>query len=357
MGVSAMRLLCLTLLAALSGPWSQAQSTPPRLLYLAPDESGVQRIWLADPEAPQQTQPITQNAVSIYYYDVHPQGQALAYAGRERPGGPSDLFELSLADGQLTRLLACVQDQTDCREPLYSPDGRHIAFEQMFIPPDALPGPPQIMLLDHASLNVQQIAEGRDAFWLGDGRLAFYDVAMLSQQIRVYDPATANTEAYDLPDGGTVTFSPDGQRRVYSILPHAMSPAYRQMLIGDQGGTGRPLLPEDPAYSDEAALWHPQGQRILIQRLPLLEETAGYQFFWVWPGQNRSEALLPDADWAHLQPRFSPDGTWLAFVRGAVAQDLQVWVYELSSGRAWPVANGQEARWITSVDVQQSSSK
>jgi len=161
-------------------------------------------------------------------------------------------------------------DPADDREPAFSPDGQRIAFIS-----DRTDGSPRLHIMN---------ADGTDVRMVGN------------------PPGTENHGPSWSPDGRRILVSArleDGIDAIYVTTP--------------SGGWGQTRAGRFPSWApDSDQFYFSRGDTVFTARV-----------------STNARLLITEDGFA---PRVSPDGRWLAFVRGAWPQSA-LWVHDLETGR------------------------
>ena len=322
----------------------QFQTREPELLYLGWTESGAgpRQLFVASLEsAPRQ---LTDHALGVWDYAVHPQGEAIAYSVLREDGG-ADLWRMDRDGGDQQVLLAC--PEAACLNPAWSSDGGQLAYERRDIwagAPNLDPNASRIWLLD-----LEQ----------GEERPLFdYDVALHSpvwaptgQRLAYTSPTIPGVEIYDL-DAGTLqqyanewgtppAWSPDGGRLVLPELMMAGEAlAVRLVRIDLDTDHLVDISGDDDFVQDVAPAWSPGGGWIAFGRQFLDDErwTPGRQIWLTRPDASEAYGLPAEAMADHYAFAWRPDGGALAYARAdlgeaaQVAPDVSVWVFDFDRG-------------------------
>lgn len=216
---------------------------------------------------------------------VRSDGQAIVYTFHPPdPQATPQLMLLELPGAVVTRL------STDAaiveREPVYAPDGRHIAF-----------------------VSARDEPGGADIFVAGlDGRQLGHATNLT--------PPGAPRVVLDV----TPAWSPDGRRIAFSS---ARANGVNAIWVMNADGSGlRPLteVPPTTEVADYFPNWSPDGRQIAFQRRTLQVEQIGVvaadggaPSFFVFPGRATTPAWSPDG--RHIAFSGLVDGDWDIFVQ------------------------------------------
>ena len=230
---------------------------------------------------------------------LSPDGSRIAFAS----GG--DIWEAPSQGGEAHLL---VTDPATESRPLYSPDGRWLAFQS------TRNGAPNIYLLELKTGAVRRLtyadaAEQLDA-WSPDGRFVYFtstatDVGRQGDILRVS------------VEGGTpLEVSRERYLNEFSAAP---SPDGRSIALAAKGIASVQWWRHGHSHIDETELW-----------LKPLNESAGYR-------------LLAPAQAKHLWPMWRPDGRAIWFMSDEGGAE-NIWRLDLDGGRAVPVTRFTEGR-------------
>lgn len=230
-------------------PWTERQNYSPdgrRIAVSRFEDAGgrrVQRIWLADPDGGDAAPlPLSDRAPGDWETDAtwSPDGRFLAFA-RQSPGGlpgdanagPSRIFIAEVATGRVVAALPGTDPRLDDAQPVWSSDGRSIAFTRVAVIGGSLANK-HIWIADATSLGDQ-----RDL-----------TAAVCGPECAVIDDSPAFS-----PDGSQVTFN----RIDDAILTvsttgtgcRVLLPAGQPSCAGPIGAPNGPFQPRDVAYSPD----------------------------------------------------------------------------------------------------------
>jgi ABC-type nickel/cobalt efflux system permease component RcnA/Tol biopolymer transport system component len=299
---------------------SEANQSSSRLLYVAPDSSGNDQLFmLAQPgSSPAQ---FTHEPQGITGYSVSPDGKTILYSVFNLDGG-SSLWSLD-ADGSGGRLaLDC--PQAECNSPAWYPDGSKVAYERLENTPDSATIPRfSIWWLDLQSGRTQPVFQ--DASFPSAAPQFSPDGEWLS-----YISAASNAlVVYDLEDARTLSVPLGSQ----AAIPETWSPAGDALLFGNTAASGEPPPLHVKTYAlasghvtdlggtrgetDFSASWSPNGQWIAINRnVPGSNPAVSSNQVWlVKPDRTQAHVLLNEEGASYSGLSWSPDGRLLLYSR------------------------------------------
>lgn len=347
----------------------------PRLVYLWPAEDKAE-LYTQDLalDAPRTT--LTQSAYGVEDFSVSPDGARIAYTAVAGDGGTS-LHLLDLLEESDQIVLECPAEAS-CRAPVFSPDGRWLAFEEHQFGEGAA-GRLELrrrqiglLSLDQTASHVVLESQGHDVWgpdWSPTGWLTYYDEIL--KAIVVVDVRTVEEPVIlqFIPNGlGQMgTWSPDGEVFVIPEIVFTQGQvdadpgsqtneeAFYSHLYRVEFESGRTvdISPgEEIRVEDAAPVFHPDGELLAFTRKYLDERlwTPGRQIWILDSVTQQAESLTTDPNLNYSALTWSPDGDKLAFMRRSLG-DLNVqpdigWI-DLDSGEETIlVQNGFLPAWI-----------
>ena len=342
-----------------------------RVVFVMPDENGVNNLWLIDPQNSDAPEQLTFVTTTIHDYSVRTDGNFIAYAERiaDAPNRNAEIKLLNMRTRTSQQLTNCVAEDADCTTPVFRPDGRMIAYQRTELNSALGLGvsPNRVWLLDingDTVTNTPLIADsqvlGYTPKWSADGtKLAFYDTAQSGIYIYDFAATSAEDSAFALipTNYGTVgDFSPDGE---FMIFPEIQlgGPLVRATLqIADlNAGTFTTISESD--LDDQEAVWSPDGQTLAVARRYIDDRiTRGHQLFLYNVSDQTFSPLIYDERYLHSYFSWSPDGRYLLMNRFQVLTDdgesnsqgtLEIWIYDMQTGNFNQiVTNGYQPRWL-----------
>lgn len=180
-------------------------------------------IWSTDAagiylKAPGNDPIFAETSVPVSAPDFSPTGSEIVFSSEAAERDNSDLFVMDLQSGEVQRITT---DPADENEPVWSPDGKSVAFEQF----DA-EGHAEIMVLNLTDLTVRQVTANEhldvQPKWSPDSqRLAFTRNTNDQSDIWVVDLDSMKESRLTGPDYAETspTWSPDGSEIAYIRTP------------------------------------------------------------------------------------------------------------------------------------------
>jgi len=209
--------------------------------------------------------------------------------------------------------------------------------------------------------------QGYSPQWGADGQsLIFYNPDPTTPGIMIYnfDLATEDRTVRQIPSfyGVTGALAPDGQRVVY---PQArqygnLSVSYLNLidLSAGQAAETRPLIDTEAPIDDSVVIWHPAGESITIGRRYMDERfTRGYQIYQMDINSFEAEPLLVDERYHHGVFAWNATGDKLVLQRTPLLTQTggaeinprsEIWVYDHNTGDTTRIAeDAMMPRWVT----------
>lgn len=327
-----------------------AVRNPEGVLYLAPADGAAAALWFTPLDGGNPSE-VFAPAGDVLGYAVTPDGSRIVAAVLDEAGS-ADIWLVGLPGTTPRRLTDCAP--ASCSGPALSPRGDLLAYERR--EPGAAPeSPARVWLTDlttgeSAPLFEDERIRGYEPRFSPDGsQVALYDTG--SQSIRVTALDTGESVFISSQLGAVGAFAPDGQALVFPDIravgrqyfpelwlvrldaPRLATPlrdepeedfapawsprgdmiafasrridrtegfASQLMLYDVADGTVEPLT-DDTRYNQTAFVWHPSGERLVVQRFDLSVPGAG-PALWVYELATGETTLL-------IENAF--DGQWL----------------------------------------------
>ncbi|CAN5482470.1 S41 family peptidase [soil metagenome] len=261
---------------------------------------------------------------------ISPDGLEIAFAS----GG--DIWTVPAGGGEARLLVS--HPATESR-PLYSPDGRHLAFVS------TRTGNGDVYLLTFASGELQRLTfdDGLDQLdgWSPDSRWIYFsstsrDIAGMNDVFRV--PLEGGTPMPVSADRYTNEFfsapAPDGQTLAISARGIASGQWWRRgsshidqseiWLVRGGGATPRYERFSEGAGKEKWPMWSPDGRTLFY-----VSDRGGAQNVWMRPLGGQPQQLTRFTEGRVLWPSLSRDGRTIVFERG-----LRLWALDTASGQA-----------------------
>ena len=330
---------------------------PARVAYLYPALAAQQDVWIAPVDDPSAQQQATFSEYGVYDFDFSPDGRWLAYADRSGTGTVT-LRLRDLSTGGLRDLVDCVALAAYCSSPVFSPDGKTLAYQraESF---GASYGLTRIWLIDMTSTEydtVPLIADkqvvGHSALWSADSNtVGFYSADRSQPGILIYefvprDGSDVQLRFIPSSHGTMGTLSPNGQQVVFPDLVRRNDQFFSHLQIADLANKEFAAF-TDPAgpWDDVTAQWSPDGETIAFARRYTDDRwTPGHQLYL----RRQSAAAEPtpiafDERYSTSYARWNSAGDSLVLQRlplknaddtGANMARPEVWVHDLESGES-----------------------
>ncbi|MBG0770605.1 MAG: hypothetical protein H0S82_02800 [Anaerolineaceae bacterium] len=322
-----------------------------QILYLVLDQTGGD-LWRWD-FTTESSVSLTDTGGSVIDFAANRIGEAIVYAAENTEGG-SDLW-VTDRDGALSTLIVdCGLDY--CSQPVWSADSVSIAYaRQNFNATTGLLQSPQIWLYDRetgesAPLYAEENVPGELPSYSPNGEwLAFYDIG--EDGIRVLNLATSEETLIPTDVEAMGDWSPDGSRLLFTEqVPSALEPeialyeadldnkTVTRVLADDSDGT----FFSQPRYS-------PDGEWIAVSLRPV--NSTGNKALWVLKLDGSEINLITNQQNANYTSyHWSPSGLRLIYQRldtGSSAFQSSIWMWSWSSDESQMlIENGSRPVWL-----------
>lgn len=339
----------------------------PRVAYLYPSDNIPQNIWVVDPSDPDNAMQVTFSPSGIYDFSVSPDGSKIAFAERNT-NGTNELKMIDLDTGALTQLTNCLD--SSCTTPVWHPSGLQIAYERVDYNSDlgaVGQSPTRIWLVDLTTtppttrplINQSQVL-GYNAQWSADGdKIALFDSGSVS--ILVYTPSEEQIVSIPSRSGSSGALSPNGNYLIYPeaapIVEGGSIRNYLRIVNLVDNTIDYVSRPED-GVEDDQVRWSPNGEIIAISRRYSDERyTRGHQLALVDPfNPSDVRALTDDPAYANGTFSWDPNGDQLVIQRVPLLDANnqpnnlarpEIWVLNVETGEMQRVAqNAYIPRWV-----------
>ncbi|MDX2139477.1 MAG: Ig-like domain-containing protein [Chloroflexota bacterium] len=338
----------------------------PRVAYLSPSDSAPINIWIAEPGVEGSARQLTNSVAGVYNFDVSPDGQYIAYSETSAFSDTEDIRVIDLDTGEIRQVTNC--PDSSCTTPIWRPDGQVIAYERVDYNSD-LEGvgisPTRLWLIDvtvvpatTTPLFQDTQVLGYDPQWSGDGsRIALYDRG--SQGILIYDFRDDSGISIPTRAGTSGSLSPDGTILLYpEVILQDGQESRSVMQMADLVQNTVVVMPgTDETSSDEWVRWSPDGAQVVVSRNYFDERyTLGSQLMLIDPFTGSVTPLTDDPNFDHgffswdangerlvvqRLPLFDPQGN-----RDNLARP-QIWTLNVTTNELVFVAdNAFHPRWV-----------
>jgi len=256
-----------------------------------------------------------------------PDGRSILYESRRT--GTSDLWVIDPTTGEQRQLTTDVRDDFQAR---WSPDGQRVLFistrggqQDLWVVPAAGGAATRV---------TNDLARETNPTWSPDGSSILFDLddSRLSLGVAPVDGTAPRTlTAWDGDRLLDVQASPDGQRVVFTGGRGGNDDIYMVPITG-----GAPTLLAGGPMREAGASWSPDGSQVLFASSR--GSTAD-----IWSVAATGGEPVRVTDWApsdEFAPRWSPNGTWIAFLANREEASPQLWVKRGLDGEPMRLTSG-----------------
>ncbi len=326
----------------------------PGILYLAPTDVQIRSLWFQTlDDSPQQE--VLRSDYGVFDFAPRPDGEQIAVMMYTAEGS-SDIWLINPDGSEPEQLTDC--SPGICTGPVWSPDGRQIAYERAEIAPNGGLGPTRVWVLNLASGETGPVYAdnqvlGYGPVWSPDGgSLAFFDANQ--GQIRVLELQTGEVAFVESNMGEVGVFSPDGSRMLFTNIRKTDQQFFTGLYLIDfeKGGSIRDLL--DEPQEDQWPSWSPDGRWIAFSRRPLDREASEFagQFMLLDTETGDIRQVTGDATYNSLGFVWSPDSRYVLFTRFNLEERMarsEIWLYDNATPESDPVLvveNASGGQWL-----------
>ncbi|MEV6314506.1 hypothetical protein [Streptomyces sp. NPDC051776] len=291
-----------------------------RAIAFVSDRGNAGRVWLLDTATGAQ-RALTDGDRAVSMPTWSPDGRRVAYAD----GGT--IHAMDIRTGETERLLTGPQGAT-LHGPAFSPDGRSLGYVRVT-------GPKAELMVDDRPLT-----DGEDVFplapsWLSDDELLYTADGLIRRRGQSGGgskaiPFTAAVAVARTPyRRKTPDLRPGHTRDVLGIADPVLSPDGRTVAFRALNALwllpvgGRPQKIVADGYFNSAPDWAPDGRSLVY-----VSDRAGTANLWTYDVATGTSERLTDLPNAQLAPRWSPDGSRIAYQDESGA----TWVLTVADG-------------------------
>lgn len=313
-----------------------------RLIYLAPDQFGLNQLFTITPGQTNPTQ-LSDEPFDVVDYAAAPNGTRLAYS-LNNDSGNSDIWVMSTDGSNRQPLILCAPEAT-CNAPVWSPDSQKLVYERRnLFGPAIPPGPPRLWWYDWQSGETVPIFQdsqfiGLSATFSANGQWLAY-IAPITSEIHAYQLSTGRTVILTSHLGEAGVWNPAGDGLLITEVQFIGQSSSVHIYAVDLESGGLTDLSGPNGGSDQLPTWSPDGQTIAFVRQTRSVTLAGQLWLMQADGTNPIQ-LTNEPDIHHGQPAWSPDGRYLAFRRynlKEVGATPALWLFDIESGAFQEVA-------------------
>jgi Tol biopolymer transport system component len=319
-------------------------------VFIAPDDSGVDQLFVIDPEEGPPVQ-LTQEVFGVFDYQLSPDSMSVAYAALREDGG-SDLWVVDVDSRERNQLLAC--PGAICSGAAWAAADRRLVYEKRTLArPTEAPGAPRLWWLDidtgqTAPVFADSQISGYGAVWSPTGEWLSY-VAPDTQGVQVLRVEDGQSLVVPTQMGGLPVWNPRGDSLIVADMQGSEAGFAVHLLKASPGdGVLVDISGEGEAVEDSSPDWSPDGNWIAFTR-KIAGAAMGKQIWLMRADGSQASFLTNDTDIHHALPRWSPDGRTIAFQRYPLKEanaSTSIWLLDVDSGISRElVAGGNRPAW------------
>ena len=321
------------------------------LLYLVLDQTGGD-LWRWD-FSTQAAIPLTDTGGAVIDFAASRTGETIVYAAENARGG-SDLWVTDRDGAQSTMIVDCGLNY--CSQPVWSADSALIAYaHQNTNDTSGQLQSPQIWLYDNETQETAPLYTGEDipgelpSFSPNGEWLAFYDIGQ--DGIRVLNLANNQETLIPTDVEGMGDWSPDGSQLLFTDqIPSALEPEVALYGADLENQTITRALAEDSdGTSFSQPRYSPDGDWIAVSLRPV--NSTGNRALWVLKLDGSEIKLITNQQNANYTSyQWSPSGLRLVYQRldtGSSTFQSSIWLWSWSMDESQMlIENGSRPVWI-----------
>ncbi len=256
---------------------------------------------------------LAQTNAKVEHFDLSSDGQKITYTSAE--SGGYDLWVCDIDGGNNRRVVAMYPEE--CLNPSWSPDGEWIAYTSRY---DAFKvradgsEPPINLSYGHGPSRghefIRWTPDGKRIVYVMGGPNGYNQVVSLSTDIPtgkvqphyITNEEANSTDVFVSPDGRHVTFMSD--RSIYED--------FKRMdvwIAPIEGGPARNMTPNTMNNYEYRPRWSSDGSKLVFT-----SDRSGWRRVGTIEVESGEITFLTDEECDQYNPRFSPDGKWVAYV-------------------------------------------
>ncbi len=320
-----------------------------RLAYLSP-LAEPSDLFVLEPKAGN-IKRLTNAGRGINDFSPSPDGMMLYYSAPNGRGG-SDIYSLSLVNGETRRLIDCAMEF--CKQPLVSPDNHFLAFLRA---EDGSGADAWVMRLPAGDARrvSGEDEHADDLRWTPENTLAYF---IRSRKLVVLvNPVSGEQSQIGKAGDSLGVWSPDGRWYLTTVLipvsiENLKSAISSHLVLYDMQSGQTVDLTVKPDIEDATPVFSPDGTWIAFGRKYLNAEdwTPGRQLWLMKTDGSEAHPLTDAPAMNHVGVHWSPDGKRIAFLRfdqTSIVAPPEVWMVEADgSGLLRLVIDAYAVQWI-----------
>jgi Tol biopolymer transport system component len=300
-----------------------SSKTPDRIAFVS-DRNGTADIYSIDPDE------VIEGAGTICLLRMtgegthdtspvwSPDGKYIAYQLQPVTSDKESYIYVMGSDGSSQEKLTNNDNLNFQIEPRWSPDGKQIVFASLNDDGtndlyEAMVATHELIALDDRPDNqeVATYANTSTRSWSPDGKTILYmgvegdNYQILSIPAGGGKVTLLTSDVYDHYDP---SWSPDGSQIMYFRLDYQSNPPNIDIYVMNADGSNSHAINSDPGY-DYSTVWSPDGKKIAF-----VSERDGNQEIYVVDADGQNLTRLTNDPANDNSPTWSPDGQKLAFV-------------------------------------------
>ena len=285
------------------------------VIYLATGENNQIQLFII-PASGGDPQPVNEEG-TVLSYSVVPGYSAVIYVTTDGKNG-TRLWQWTPATATQEIILEC--PNVLCSNVVLSPDGSGLLYGRLET--DAITNPSGIQSIWWLDLTTRETAPlfqdahmpGFNPQWSPDGRRLSY-TSIYPQEIRIYDIETGESQSISTQTGNPGVWSPNGEKLLLTDIVPVGEYQLSKLFQYDLSSQELTSLDAGQRLMDNYPSWSPDGKWIAVVRGEWDSGTYafGNQIWLMRSDGTEARPVTQVQNTFHGQPVWSPDGQYLLF--------------------------------------------
>jgi Tol biopolymer transport system component len=246
------------------------------------------------------------------------------------------------------------------RNPVWSPDGKQIAFasaRDLYLQPHYDNGY-ELYIINSSGGGLQRVSQLADSIntqrlplaWLSNGDLLIKVVSASKQRLALFNIATHQESPLPVGDAQFVAYSPDKANLAYAVTRPGKTPSKTisdLLVVSVKGGTSKNItnsLEELNSGITELA-WSPEGARLAY--IESSGDACGNSRLYLVGADGSGKIQIKEGEGLKSSLSWSPDGTRLLYGETLCTGETTLKMITLEGSQLQTLTEGQNPQWNT----------